>query len=263
MYIFIRGYKFIKRYILTNPLYVAAFVFWYPWQGFVLKIRSETDAELGTAIREGKSLIRLGDGEINLLLGLRNHYQDFNKDLKKHIWRIVTSYSSSSPYVLAVPFSIKFSNRELRRINRLYVWMPFKVMFWLYFNKAPAYTDAHAFYYDGYFERFVGPELKDKKIILITNAKIIAKWRHNPRLPWSNVEYVVTPEENVLSVYGDIRQKILQCLDKTDPLQTTLIFAMGPVGKELCFELSDRVQCLDLGRGAETIYSDESIQDVI
>ena len=256
----VRSIQFLKRYIFTSPRYAVAYllIFWQKNFRFQTPFLSEKD--LVEKIKNGKSINRLGDGEINLMIGQKNHYQTFSPVLQKSMFDIVESYDKESSYILSVPRFINYTNRELRDIGKFYVWLPLKAVFWLYFKKTVPYLDAHAFYYDGYFERTIGPVLLDKHIILITRQDTIDKQKNNARIPWSRISYLATPAEEALDSSASIKQQIDQLLIATEIEQTVLLFAMGPVGKYLAYQYAQKgVQSLDVGKVAELMYTNESI----
>jgi hypothetical protein len=264
MEIFSRGLRFIRRYALTNLKYTCVYLMAFWRNGFSLRAHFLSEEEFIKEIERGKSLIRLGDGEINLMLGLRNYYQNFSPILKNDMYKIVNQYDLNSPYILAIPKFINYRNSELKGIGKLYVWLPFKIMFWLYFNKKTSYLDAHSFYYDEYFERTVGPAVLNKHVVLITKQETIDKQKDNLNIPWSRVSYVPTPKDEALSSYENIKEKIEATIKSIETSDIVLLFALGPVGKQLAFEYAKReVQSIDIGKVAEVMYTGESIAYII
>ncbi len=258
---------FLRRYLVKHPLYVVV----YGWLHFqdeaVSGVKLYTTEEVSDVIVSGKSLIRFGDGEINLLLSLPNHYQPFSPRAQEMLATIIANYSSESPYVLAVPRFINVSNQELKQMGKFNVWLPLKAMFALRFPKKVAYMDAHNFYYDTYFDTVVGPLLTGRQVVLVTNESTIQKQKSNPRLPWSDFSGVVTPEQNSLGEYAEIKRRIdehLAMLPKDPRKKPILLFALGPVGKYLTYEYAlSGVQSLDIGKVAEVMYTGESIEWMI
>lgn len=264
MEIILRGFNFLIRYVFTNPRYVFRYLLVFWRQGFSFQARLLSEQEFIVELKKGKSLIRLGDGEINLMLGLRNHYQNFSPVLQQAMFKIVEGYNHNSPYLLSLPRFINCTNKELRSMGKLQVWLPLKVMFGIYFKKTLAYLDAHSFYYDGYFERTVGPVIERKHIVLITRQETIDKQKNNKNIPWRRVSYIAVPEEEALSSYESIKEKIKQTINPTELDNTVLLFAMGPVGKWLAFEFSEQgLQSIDIGKVAEVFYTGESIAYIV
>lgn len=259
-----RGVNFLKRYLFSNPLYVLtyAMVFWR--KGFSFSVNLLSEQETTKQLREGRSLIRLGDGEISLILGLRNHYQKFSPILQKAIFNIVHTYNNNSSYILSVPRFINCTNDELHKMGKFHVWLPLKVIFLLYFNKKVKYLDAHSFYYDGYFERVVTPAIKDKHVVLITKQETITFQRNNQNLLLKNISYISVPSEESLSFYEIIVSDIEAIISVNDKKNLVLLFAMGPVGKLLAFEFDKKgIQSIDIGKVAEVMYTGTSIEYII
>lgn len=264
MEIFYRGFRFVRRYLFTNPKYVFAYLLIFWQRDFSFQTHLLSEQEFIAELKNGKSLIRFGDGEINLMLGLSNYYQNYSPVLKRDMYNIVNLYNSKSPYILAIPKFVNCPNSELKSIGKLYVWLPFKTMFWLYFNKKTSYLDAHSFYYDGFFERTVGLSIINKHVVLITNQQTIFKLKANPNIPWSKVSYVCVPDKEALSLYESIKIKIEEIVILSKSEEVVLLFAMGPVGKKIALEFSQsNIQSIDIGKVAEVIYSGESIAHIV
>ena len=247
----LRSIRFIKRYAFKNSFYIFAYslVFWRKRFNFKTYLLSEK--ELIREVKNGKSLIRFGDGEINLMLGLENHYQSFSPQLQKSMFDIVRGYTDCSPYIVSVPRFIHHTNSELRKMGKLNVWLPLKVMF-------------GSFYYDGFFERTVGNAIAGKKVILITKKATIEIQKKNKSIPWKDLRFVVVPSEESLSSYDAIRANIDEVILSLDKKDIVLLFAMGPVGKKLIYEYSRQgMQAIDIGKVAEAMYTGESIEHLI
>ena len=73
---------FLKRYI-KHPLYIIVYVSVYFLKGFAFKIQFYTNEELVDLLRRGKSIIRLGDGDIvSIPLDIENCYHRSDQKLK-------------------------------------------------------------------------------------------------------------------------------------------------------------------------------------
>lgn len=255
-----RAYNFVRRYLFKNPLYIMVYgaVFWR--RNFAMGAHLYTEAEIADQIKSGKSLLRIGDGEINLLLGLRNHYQTFDRGLQKSMWSIVRSYSSQSPYVLAVPRFINMTNDELRKIGKFNVWLPLKVMFWLYFNKQASYLDAHVFYYDEYFDRVISPCIAGRRVLFVTNKQTLDFQANNPNLPFT-FDRLETPETESIGAEESIEAGVREYVNNHRGESVMVLLAAGPVGKAIGYRLAlSGIQCLDIGKVAEVMHTGESIE---
>jgi hypothetical protein len=255
---------FLKRYLCKNPLYVIVYALTFWNRNFISRAVFLNKEELVESIIKGKSVLRFGDGEINLLLGLPNHYQTFQPLLQKKLFEILLTYDEDSPYILSIPRFVNVSNVELQKNNKRFVWMPLKVIFKLYFNFIPKYLDAHAFYYDGYFDSVVSPVLKNKHVLLITKQKTIEKQKNNHKIPWSKFSHISVPEEEIFSGKDSIVDKINVFLQGKLVTEVVILLALGPVGKWIGYEFSQRsVQCIDIGKVAEVMHTGESIEFLI
>lgn len=259
-----RIFNFLKRYLVKHPLYVVTYIFTFFLRDFSFKEHFYSKEEIKQLLRDRKSIIRFGDGEINLLLDLKNHYQSFSPKAKLMMMEITHFYKKDSAYVLSVPRFINVSNDELKEIGKFNVWLPLKVMFLLMFPKNIGYMDAHNFYYDNYFETVVAPIIKDRKIIYVTRKETIEKQKHNSEILWKDVVYVETPEKDALLSYDEIKTKLNNTLDGLVPEEVVLLVAMGPVGKYLIFEYAKKgIQGIDVGVALETMFTGKSLEYLI
>lgn len=253
--------QFLSRYLLKHPIYVIVYAATYFSKDFSFREHFFAKHEVSELVRRGKSIIRFGDGEINLMLDLKNHYHKFSPELKKMMKDIVCSYGKDSPYVLSLPKFINFTNDALKKIGKFNVWLPLKTVFWLEFYKGVGYMDAHNFYYDGYFEQVVAPEIRDKKIIYITRKETIEAQVRNKDIPWNVFGSIETPEEDALLSYGKIKESLDSILAGVSKEEVVLLVGMGPVGKYLIFEYAKRgIQGIDVGVAIEKIFTEKSLE---
>lgn len=253
--------KFLRNYLFKHPAYTALYGLTFWGNGFTANEHLFTKEEMVQKVREGKSVIRFGDGEINILLDLKNHYESFSKELQKMITEIVESYDKESAYVLSVPRFINTTNAELEKMGKRNVWMPLKTMFALRFPKGVGYMDAHNFYYDNYFENLVQEAgLSNKKVVIVTKQETIDKQKKNDTLPWKEISYVATPESEAIELYDDIQIRVNTELAKYPKKDALVLIAMGPVGKYLAFEYAKMgFQVIDVGKAVEIMFTGESI----
>lgn len=259
-------FAFLKRYA-KHPLYVTLYGCTFFLKGFGLKIQFYNNEELLGLLKRGKSIIRLGDGDIvSIPLDLENCYHRSSKELKDMYTTIIKNYHKDSPYILSVPKFLNMTNTELKNLGeRKLEWcLPMKVMFVLNFNKDYAYADAHNFYYDNFFEKLIDPLFREKRVIFISNRKTIEKQKRNKNLPWRDVVYVESPEVNAMDAYIDIKHNLNKALIGTDKKDVVIYNAMGPVGKYIVYEYANRgYQGIDIGKVSEVMFTGESIQYLI
>lgn len=255
-----------KKYLLKHPVYVILSGILYFFD-FKIKVQFYSDDEIIKNLEQGKSIIRFGDGDmVNIMLGMENIYHRYDPILEKMYLEIVNEYTPESRYIFSVPRFITFSNKELTTLGggvKLNWGIRMKSMFILYFNNNCKYMDAHNFYYDNYFKAIVAPVLNGKKIICVTNKRVIESQIKNNNIPWENIKYIESPESDAMDSYDRILSELDKELSLCDKKNVVILYAMGPVGKYIIFKYSKLgYQGIDIGRGLEVIYKNDSLEDI-
>jgi hypothetical protein len=241
----------------------------YPRKSFKQKVKFVSDQHLSKVLHNGKSIIRFGDGEINILLDITMPYHNPDVQLKKALLKMVSTYSTQDTFLMAIPEQITHSNYDLSKARGLpteshhpslkKIWLPFKVMYFLLFPKDQWYADAHMFHpglEKGVFQRIVLPILKKKSLIFVTKKETIEKIKNSNVDSFENVFYVETPARNAFCQYEKIKHDIMQIISQ-DKNKFVVLFALGPAGKVMAQELSEEsIQCLDIGKGMEFLFSE-------
>ncbi len=261
--LFVRqGLRFFKNYILKDPVFVFKYGIAYINGADKTKALFYDDQTFFSEIRAGKSIIRIGDGEIGMIHGRDIHYQKNIPALQDSLKDMVKEYDVQSPYVVSIPIFVNYSNQELKKVKgRLNCWLPLKVEFDRIFNKQMRYLDAHIFYYKDKMLKFFDLFLKDKAIVFVTNAETIAGIKKSSVL-FSNVEYVETPAEQAFDEIVDIQKCIDEAL-KNNPA-ATLVLSCGPASKYLAYMYSKKgTVCYDLGFGLRYLYDRADYSHVI
>jgi hypothetical protein len=261
-----RVISFLQRY-QKYPLFIPIYGITYFLKGFSLHAHFLTNEEVVEELKKGKSIIRLGDGDIvNIQLDMDNCYHKPSERLKEMYRTIIMSYSKKSPYMLSVPIFINKTNKELKALGpRKLEWgLPMKIMFLLQFNRKAPYMDAHSFYYDNYFESVVAPLFLNKKVIFIANGKTIEKQKANEKLPWKDAIFIESPATDAMDAYESIQEKLDNALATIGKENAVIFFAMGPVGKGMAYEYAHKgYQSIDIGKVCEVMFTGESIQYLI
>ncbi len=259
-----KTFNFIRRYWRHSPWYIFAYPFFAFSSRAVFPIRFFSQQELVDLLRRGKSLIRFGDGEINFFIGLGNPYQKYDSRIESMLREILSHYRVDSPYMLSVSQPISLPNSELKKLGRFRVWQPFKIMFKFVFPHDVGYADTHQFYYDRFFESIIAPIFKDRQVVLVTRVETIEKQRQNDAFPWKEMIGVEAPPGDAIDAYHTLKEKLQEQLESLSKQDVVLFFAVGPAGKYLMYELSkDGWQCIDIGKRAEVMFTDESIEYLI
>lgn len=259
---FKRVVKFVKSYVLHDPLFVLAYalVFFYP--GFIFRPKFYSNRTIQDKLAEGRSLLRLGDGEIHIMNGGSIGFQKYEKEIAYALKKSIVEYSDSSPYILCINERVMDKpNSYLRKVNQLYLWLPTKVYYWLYFNKRATYFDASAFYYKHSFDKILTSYLSNKKIILVTRKETAENFQKNYRSPSNIKEIIITKSEDSFDEQAVLIEKLSKYEDQSQDI--VVLLSCGPTGKYIAYKLSSKIQCLDIGHGLEIAYTENDLERML
>ncbi len=260
-------YNAIKRYLFKDTLYLFLYLYRYFQKNYHNNCKFYTEEEFINLIKSGKSIIRIGDGEISLIHFLPappNSPQAYNDAIRKDYLKIIKNYSNDLNYVLMVPLFINYTNSELKKVNRFTHFRQLKITYELIFNKNAKYFDAHIFWRRGSFERLISPYIKNKKVIIVTNKenqnKII-----NSKLSSDEYLYVACEDRNAHDSRPRIQEEIVNLIRKSSLPKNNFVILMsaGPL-KTMIYDMSrDGYQIIDIGRGLESYYAGVNIENSI
>lgn len=259
---FLRIISFIFRNI-RNLTYVFRYAYAYSHKNFPNNAKFLSDKELVEELRKGKSLLRLGDGEIYMMnYGSIPQYEPYNPRLRKYFFEIVKSYTEKSPYIIGIPIFVNSSNQELEKIGKLHVWLPLKILFRFIFPHNVSYFDAHLFYRNNGFNRSLANVLDGYKILVVTrnhNIQLIQEALSNK----FQVEFIETPERESFKLVNELTKQIQNIVNK-DKENYRVILSCGPASKVLVYELSKQgIISYDIGKGIEAIYHPNKLEEQI
>lgn len=232
----------------------------YPYRSYSAHFSSLTHQGLANKIKDGKSFIRFGDGEVHILNGGKIHYQTYDKRLSDIFKESIQTYTNNSPYIIGLPYFINMTNAELRKIGQLRTWMPFKAMYTILFPKMEVYADAHFFYYDKFFEKYIEEYMFDKCIIVVTKETTIASLKSNRKIPFTIDSHIIAPEFNSFAKYDYLLHEVKETVKNNSNAnkKAVVLVAVGPASKALVYELSkEGIQAIDIGIGVEYMYQNE------
>lgn len=217
------------------------------------------------ALRSGKSLIRLGDGEAALMNFNSIHYQEFDPQLRSYLIEIVNRYDTSAPYLLGVPETyLSKSNRELARVGLLYCWLPFKVLYRQSFPKHMKYFDAHLFYRTDSFKKVLEEILEGRKILLVTsfeNWQLLMDAGMHEKL---DIAFVECKPSQAFHEFDTLLRGVLERVDVGNEGAYRVLASAGPASKALVYELSRRgIASYDLGKGIEAVPGSGRLESLI
>lgn len=253
------------RHIFVRPLYLYTYVKNYINPEYLLDINYYPTSELVNELKNGKSLIRLGDGELYIMNGGGIYYQLFSRKLQKKLLEMVTQYSADSAYLLGLnKIPISKSNAQLKKDNLLTCWLPMKVYWNLYFNMKARYFDATAFYFNETIPKYFEEYFKTKQLILVTNQENITALKGNKNIPFTTIEYMESPAIDAFASYETLKTQVLVKVEMYGRDKSLVLFACGPASKVLAFDLIQHgVTSIDVGRGIEVAYTDDRIDHII
>lgn len=257
----------LLKYLQYDPVFVFLYLVFFFRSGFRQKVVFLTQEEIVSKMHEGKSFIRLGDGEIGILHGKSIWYQKYDPKLEGYLREVISSYSEASNYFIGIPEFVKYSNTELQNTKGgLRCWLPFKIEFWRMFKKNISYADAHFFYRKGNFETFFEPYVKTKKVIIVTtenNQKYFGEILSS-KLPV--IAFVTSASPDPFSSFESNLKEVVSIVEqnKFNSKDVVVLVSAGPSSKALCYMLSkEGVQSFDIGKGIEHTYNTNNYESHI
>ena len=213
------------------------------------------DATLDEIIINNRSISRFGDGELNLLIGNGNIFQQYKKNLCKKMKLIL----KSNEVGLLIGINIPYKNNQLDRykdiVKKYYINFinnnKFKIYRLLNKNKQYYSSEITRFYIDfkdktdvpNYIKKF--KKIWDKRdIIIIEGEKSrlgIGNYLFNN---CKSIKRILCPSKNAFNVYNKIINKVVNEVDKNN----LILIALGPTATVLSFDLYKLgFQVIDIG----------------
>mgnify|MGYP001600792276 CR=1 FL=1 len=262
----------VKRYLLRDTNYFFLSIYRYFQNNYHNNCKFYTEKELTNLIRSGKSIIRIGDGEIGLVHFCNAAYQVYSDAIRNDFLKIIKNYNNDSLYVIGITEFVNYTNTELKnfvntegnKINRFPVWRQLKITYEMIFNREAKYFDALAFYKKGGFERIVLPCIKNKKVIIITNKENKEAIIASP-LSSNTYLYVTCKNENAYENRMKIEQDIINLIHTSGLPKSdfVILFAAG-LAKTIIHDMSGQgYQVLDIGWGLKSYYTGIIIENLI
>ena len=191
-------------------------------------------------LKDKKSIIRLGDGEFNILQGKDVHYQNYSVDLKNRLYNIIEQYLNNPgkcSYIICMPGEFLSCNGLELIKKRVYVasWSFSRYIFKKKYDKDITYGDSFLFAYGN--EKIYSKIWSNtgvKNIIFVHNQEIYAKEFENKYKILT--ESIVIPSRDAFENSEDILNKIVKIASKKNDL--LVLISAGPCGKYLVYELA-------------------------
>ena len=254
----------LRKYLFKDTKYFFAYLFRFYQNNYNHHCSFYNDEEFISLINNGKSFIRIGDGEIGLLHFLGIHYQKYSNEIREDFLSIINTYSENSDYILLIPLFVNYTNKQLKALHKFKCWMPLKITYELIFNKKCQYMDSHIFYKDRKFEKIILPYIISKKVILVTNEenKIgILKTKFSQII----YKFVESPPNSAYEHRGEIEKNIKNIIFSSGYSKKDFVIIMcAGLAKTIIYEMSrDGYQIFDIGKGLEGYYKKESLEYLI
>jgi Glycosyltransferase GT-D fold len=207
------------------------------------------------AIKDGKSFIRLGDGEAMILTGRDVYFQPTSLELAQAFSEIIKNYKTESRYVIGVPTNkIPLTELELTPADRR-VWRLYRTLFPLRFPLGEKYAPATFFYVGGRFKELVEPLIKHRHVICVSNAKVLDEaFRDYATTAFTQATFIETPTQNAFAMQVQIMATIDKILAENSNVSPIILFAAGPASKAWAYHYTNQgIQCLDIGFGMQLV----------
>ncbi len=257
------AWNVVNRYVLKDTRYFLLSIIRYFQNDRHNDCKFYSAQELIGLIKNGKSIMRIGDGEIGLLHFCRAAYQVYSDAIRNDFLQIIKTYNDNSPYILGLTEFVNWTNTELKnfvntegkKINRFPVWRQMKITFEMIFNKNAKYFDALAFYKKGGFERIILPYIKNKKVIIVTNKGNIEIIKTS-RLADKNYLYITCADEDSYEDRAKIQQDIIDLINRSgSPKKDFVVLFAGGLSKTIIPGMAAKgYQILDIGWGMGDYY---------
>jgi hypothetical protein len=210
------------------------------------------DETLDLIINEGKSIIRYGDGEIEMILGCSNYsgrYKEkYTKQLALYLENALTDFNNDK-MLITIPY-----NKLIENYTGSIYWYFAQYNFYKYLSNEYKYGDAFIFrdLTKKQINRFY-KYINKKNILYISHAKNISTFKD--KLNMDNISYYETTTDESFSDYKQLKKYCeIFIYNKKNPL---ILISSGKTSKVIAYELCMKTQVIDFGAffEANTIYN--------
>ncbi len=218
------------------------------------------EESLQMLLKTGKSYIRFGNGESEILVGLDMFTQVYSKDLKESLIKIIKDYSPDCRYVLGLTnWCLIQSVRNLKATPRkkaYKIWRFMRYMFWkLDMNKINMpFLEADMFRVGN-----VGLGLEKIELLWAEASHIIMVYnsenhfqRFRKRYRDKKIYFIKIPDKNFFDVLLPTQNRIIDLIkDKNiNRNDLAILVSAGPGANVLCYNLCQKGNnflCYDVG----------------
>lgn len=219
-----------------------------------------SEESLQLLLESKKSLIRLGNGESEILVGLDMATQVYDKGLRNTLLEIIKSYNDDCHYLLGLTnWRLTKSVKELKSTpnqSAFKIWRFMRFAFWKYrmYRITMPFLEADMFRIGQ-----VGLKLEDIEklwknssyIVMLLNNEAYYTWFQG-RYKDKKVYFVKIPDKNFFKVLPEVQNKILNLIKEQNIKEDNVVIlaAAGPGAKVLCYNLCQKdanYLCYDMG----------------
>ena len=199
-----------------------------------------------------KSLIRWGDGESTILTGGSVYFQNNSSRLLVRILKIVVSYGSDSPYLIAMPNEyLKCTKGELLERRKYRMWMKTRYVFRTLFPKNQTYLDAFLFREDSELSNEqIGLLWKDEDVVLFVHSNYKYYRDFAASVPDKETSYIPVFSADSDSCHSRVLEDVEKIASEARGRSKTVcaLVSAGPAGKVMVARMAEMgVRSLDMG----------------
>lgn len=198
-----------------------------------------------------RSIIRFGDGELNLIKGKSIHYQEANKELSEELKNIIDYYIEKhdlNEFLLCMPNEFLNCNGLSLAKKRVWVssWSYFRYYFKKNFDVNINFGDAFLFANE-YSNNYLNIWKNKNNIIFVHNEERYATFFEEKYS--KKVDFIKIPANNCYSIINELEKKILSCVERWDSISDgVVLISAGPCAKALIYRMKDtKIQMIDTG----------------
>lgn len=191
------------------------------------------------AIKKKKSIIRLGDGEFNVIAGKGVSYQQKNEKLREDICSLIEEYinSEDSKFILCMPGEFLYPNGIKLKYKQVVSWAFSRYYFKKNYDTSVIYGDAFLFAKGNeqiYSLLWRGNHVKH--IVFAHNNKSYGE--KFKKVYKKNTTFIQVPSRDAYDAIDDIEMRIVDSV--TAPKDSLILLSIGPCAKVLVKRLADR-----------------------
>ena len=234
----------LKRKLILGSKYILSF--------FIKKPNIlDSNKTVDLILKEKLSVVRFGDGEIDLIQGRNLDFQSYSKEIANDL----KSIKMDDNLLICLPKALFYKNTNLKDSAAIF-WKKHYLRngyFWKkHFKNKGVYGDASftRFYID--YKNFDNNEYIDKlkmiwdhkNIIIIEGSKTKFGINNDLLSNCQSIKRIICPSSNAYEKKQEIENFVIKNCDKDD----LLLIALGPTATVLSYELSRQgYQAIDIG----------------